>query len=440
MQIIKYRNPAPIGNQQPVFVDGIRTPFVKSFGVFEDCESLELFSRVVDGLIRKLKIKADIIDEIIAGVVIPQTKNPNIARDSILNLGLPAHIHGYTLNRACASSLQSVAEAMKTIKFGHPHFILAGGVECLSDVPIVYSKEARKFLVKLAKARSATAKLNIIKQFKAGAWLPKTPELAEPLTGLTMGQHVELMAQMNGISRQDQDEFANHSHAKAALAHSKQFFAKEILPIWPSPKYEVCIDTDDIIRSNCTVAALSELKAAFDLLYGTITAGNASALTDGAAVGLIADEACCKELGLLPKLRLIDFDFVGVDPWDQLLIGPAITIPRLLKRNSLKLSDIDRFEIHEAFAAQILSCIRAMSSSTFCEKYFGISQAFGQIDLEKLNVNGGAIALGHPFGATGMRLVTTLANELKQSDKQLGVIAICAAGGMAASLLVERIS
>ena len=195
MAITKYRSPSPSGNRKPVIIDGARSPFVKSFGVFEDCDTLELFSRTLDGLMRKIEFNPAEVDEIIVGAVIPQTKNPNIARDSILNLGLPKHIHGYNLNRACTSSLQSIVDAAKTISFGHPNITIAGGVEVLSDVPIVYSKEARKMMVKLSKARSTAGKLQIIKTFSAKHWLPKPPSLSEPLTGLTMGEHAELMAQ-----------------------------------------------------------------------------------------------------------------------------------------------------------------------------------------------------------------------------------------------------
>ena len=439
MYVKKYHRQRPEGNKVPVFVDGTRTAFVKSFGVFEDCDALDLFGRVVDGLIRKVDLDPMELDEIIAGVVVPQTKNPNVARDAILNLGLPKHIHGSTLNRACTSSLHAVTNAASAISYGHPDLVLAGGVEILSDVPIVYSKEARKFLLKLSKAKSPGAILQIVKHFSAKAWLPKAPALAEPLTGLTMGDHAELMAKMNGISREDQDTFSVHSHRKAAIAQENGYLADEIVPMWPGPDYKSCVEQDNIIRRDSTLESAAKLKPAFDKRYGTLTAANSSPLTDGASVALIGDQHRVQSLGYKPKLKIIDFDFVAVDPNYQLLIGPALTIPRLLDRNNLKISDIDRFEIHEAFAAQVLSCLRSMASDSFCEEHFGRSSAFGEIPEDKLNVNGGAIAIGHPFGATGVRLLTSLANELERSQLERGVIGICAAGGMAASILVERI-
>ncbi|MFK7824709.1 MAG: thiolase family protein [Oligoflexales bacterium] len=428
------------GNGRPVFVDGVRSAFVKSYGVFEDCDALELYSRVTDGLLRKIGLDYEIIDEMIAGAVVPQTKNPNIARDTILNLGLPSKINGYTINRTCASSLQCIINASQTIRSGHPSFILAGGVECLSDVPIVYSRAARKFLVKLSKAKSATSKLNIIKHFRAKAWFPKQPELTEPLTGLSMGDHAEIMAQSNGLDRKEQDRYALASHQKAEYAQKNLMFAEEIIPIWAPPQYEQYIDQDNAVRFGQTIEEFSNLKPIFDKRYGSVTIGNASNLTDGASVCLIADEKRAFSEGMTPKLRILDYDVVAVDPNQQLLIGPAITIPRLLIRNDLQLSDIDRFEIHEAFSAQIISCIRSMESQEFCERNFGTSMSFGSFPEDKLNVNGGSIAIGHPFGATGVRLMSTIANELKRSDLSLGIVSVCAAGAMAASILVERIS
>jgi len=438
MQVTKYRHALPKGNGKPVLIDGARTAFVKSFGVFEDCDALELFSRSVQGLIRRLDLDPQEIDEISCGVVVPQTKNGNVARDTIINLGLPAHIHGVTVNRACTSSMQTIGDAARSIAFGNPALILAGGVECLSDVPIVYSQEARKFLVTLNKARSTAAKLNILKNFSAKAWLPSPPSLSEPLTGLTMGEHTEIMAKLNRISKEDQDRFAVESHKKAAIAQESGYLDQEIVPVWPTPKYAQCIDRDNMIRADTSVEALKDLKPAFDKKFGTLTAANSSPLTDGAAVTLIADEARAKSLGLVPKVRIKDVIMVGVNPYEQLLIGPAIAIPLMLKKHGLTIDNIDRFEIHEAFAAQVLSCIRSMESNDFMERYFG-DKALGKFPMDRVNVNGGAIAIGHPFGATGARLATSLANELVRSDKNLGLIAICAAGAMAGAMLIERV-
>lgn len=426
------------GSRKPVIIDGARTAFVKSFSSFEECDALELYSRTAAGLLQKCKIDPNELDEISCGVVVPQTKNGNVARDTIINLGLPHHIHGYTLNRACTSSLQTIADAARSIMAGHNQMIMAGGVECLSDVPIVYSKEARRFLVKLNKAKTVAARLLLLKEFSAAAWLPKPPSVSEPLTGLTMGEHSEIMAKKNEISRQEQDQFAAQSHAKAFKAQEAGVFKDEIVPVWAPPTFQVCVDRDNLIRGDTTVEALAKLRPAFDKKYGTLTAGNSSALTDGAAACLVADEGFAKSLGLSAKAIVKDVLFVGVNPHDQLLIGPALAIPLLLKRNNLSLKDIDLFEIHEAFAAQVLSCIKSMDSKKFCEDYLGDSKPFGLVPEEKLNVYGGALAIGHPFGATGARLVTTLTYGLARQDKHLGVISICAQGGMAGAMLIER--
>jgi acetyl-CoA acyltransferase len=435
----KYARVSKPGNKKPVLVEGARTAFVKTFSSYEECDTLELYSRTVTGLIQKSGINPDDLDEITCGVVAPQTKNGNVARDAIINLGLPSHIHGYSLNRACTSSMQTIADAARTIMAGQGQAIIAGGVECLSDAPIVYSKEARRFLVKLNKAKTPAQRLAMLREFSAGAWVPKPPSVSEPLTGLTMGEHSEIMAKKNNISREEQDRFAVRSHQKAAAAQESGVFAEEIIPVWAPPKYQVCVDRDNIIRGDTTVEALAKIRPAFDKKYGTITAGNASALTDGAAACLIADEAFAKSAGLKIKALIRDVVFVGVDPHDQLLIGPAIAIPYLLRRNGLEIKDIDLFEIHEAFAAQVLSCLKSMDSAEYCQKYLGLSKAIGAIDDSKLNINGGALAIGHPFGATGARLAMTMANSLVRHNKNLGVIAICAAGGMAGAMLLERI-
>lgn len=426
------------GNKVPVIIDGIRTPFVKSFSAYADLDGLDLFSRTVDALIRRSGIHAAQIDEIIAGAVIPQIKNPNIARDTILQLRLPHHIHGFSLSQACASSLQSVALASKTITYGQPYLIIAGGVECLSRVPITYSEGARKTLIALSRAKNIALKWQAIKKTKLAHWLPSPPPLAEPLTGLTMGQHGEIMAQKNNISREAQDLFASQSHQKAHKAQESGILAAETFGVWCPPKYDQFIDRDTTVRSDSTPEKLSKLRPAFSKPFGTLTAGNSTPLTDGAAATLVCDEQRALSLGLKPLALVIDIEFVGCDPYDQLLIGPALAIPRLLKRNRLKLSDIHRFEIHEAFAAQTLSCLEAMDSASFFKKNFGNSGALGRIPDDRLNVHGGAIAIGHPFAASGSRLVNSLSWELKRSGLEYGLIAMCSAGGMAGCMLLRN--
>jgi acetyl-CoA acyltransferase len=435
----KYNTNQLTGNRVPVIIEGARSPFVRSFGVLGDCDALELYSRTIDGLIRKTDAPVEAYEEIICGVVTPQVKNTNVARDTILNLGLPHHIHGYTLNRMCTSSLETIGNAVKNVMTGHARMILAGGVDVLSDVPITYTKDARKSLLRLNKAKTTGEKASAMGSFIPKALAPKAPGITEPLTGMTMGEHAEVMAKLNGISRRDQDAFSVLSHQRAAAAQESGIFRKEIIPVWPSPGFTSCIDKDNIIRPDSSMESLGQLRPAFDRKYGTITAGNASSLTDGAAAVIIADEAHAKSLGLKPKAKIRDVVFVGVNPYEQLLIGPALTIPMILMRNKLGITDIDLFEIHEAFAAQVLSCLRSMESADFCSRHLGLSSAFGAIPEDKINVNGGAIAIGHPFGATGARLVLSMTNELEKRSAKFGVIAICAAGGMSGAMLIERI-
>ena len=254
-----------------------------------------------------------------------------------------------------------------------------------------------------------------------------------------MGEHAEQMAKLNTISRQAQDEFALASHQKASAARKEKRLAEEIFPLWAPPRYARAVTADNLIRDDADLAGLERLRPVFDRKYGSITAGSSSPLTDGAAVTLIADQKRAVAAGLKPRAKIVDFMFIGVDPYDQLLIGPAIVIPLLLRKNKLTLKDIDLVEVHEAFAAQILSCQQALASADFFTRHFGRVKPIGEIPLDKLNVNGGAIAIGHPFGASGARLVTTIVNELHRRDKTLGLVAICAAGGMAGAMLVERV-
>ena len=428
------------GKHVPVFVDGVRSPFVKSFGAFEGIDCLELFSRTVAALLRKIDVNPHEIDEIAAGVVVPQPKNPNVARDAIINLNLPHRIHGSTTNRACTSSLHTIAAAAATIGSGQPVIVLAGGVEMLSNVPIVYSEQATKFLVKISRARGNVARLKLLSQLSAKDWIPRPPSLLEPLTGFTMGEHAEQMAQLNRIPRAAQDEYALSSHQRASAARQAGKFAAEICPIWTSTDYSKVVSADNIIRDDTDLAALQRLRPVFDRKYGSITAGSSSPLTDGAAVTMIAEAQRAQALGLTAKAKILDFIFVGVDPYQQLLIGPAVVIPQILRRNKLTLKDIDLVEIHEAFAAQILSCQQALASADFFAEHCGNGKPCGEIPADKLNVNGGAIAIGHPFGASGARLVMTLVNELQHRDKTLGLVAVCAAGGMGGAMLIERLS
>jgi acetyl-CoA acetyltransferase family protein len=415
----------------------VRTPFVKSFGVFENETALSLSLRVATEVIARTGVNPEHIEEVVWGAVIPQTRNPNVARDIVLFAGLPASTPGYTLNKACASSLQSVLSAADAIRLGRTQVALAGGVEVLSDVPITYSDEAQRFLTRMSRTRTFKEKVGLLKDFNPKAFLPRPPALAEPFTGLTMGEHGEVMAVKNDISRERQDAYALMSHKRAFDAMARGEMKPEIVPVWTGRDKSMFVDTDNIVRGDTTLESLAKIKPAFDKRNGTITAGNASALTDGASAVLLASEAYAKTNGLPILGYVVDGLTVAVDPRDQLLIGPAIAVPKLLARHGLSMDDVGVFEIHEAFAAQVLSCLDAMADETFCRQKAGLDAAFGRIPFEKLNLDGSSLAYGHPFGATGGRLIGRALRIAQKKKSRYAAIGVCAAGGMGQAMLLE---
>ena len=417
-------------------VDALRTPFVKSFGVFESETALSLSCRVVSEIISRNAINTKDIDECIWGVVVPQVKNANLAREIILFSGLPNSIPGFTLNKACDSSLQSVEIAADRIRLGKNKLVLAGGVEVLSDVPIPFSDEARRFLTKLSKAKTLKDKLSLIANVSPKWFLPKAPSITEPFTGLSMGEHSEIMAVKNNVSRERQDDLTFRSHTNAANAQAKGYFADEVIPVWSGKDKSIFVDKDNNVRSDTTMEALAKLKPVFDKKNGTITAGNASPLTDGAAVTLLSSEAYAKANKLPVLGYILDIMTIAVDPNDQLLIGPAYIIPKILKKNNIDKNDVGVFEIHEAFASQVLSCLDSMESEIFCQEKLGMP-AFGSIPTSKINIQGGSIAIGHPFGATGARLISNALRIATRNNSRYAVVAVCAAGGIGMGILLE---
>ncbi|MBX9838956.1 thiolase family protein [Silvanigrella sp.] len=422
--------------ERVVVVSTVRTPFVKSFGVFEQETALSLSLRVASEVISKTGVQASDIDECIWGVVIPQTKNANLAREIVLFSGLPTTIAGFTLNKACNSSLQTAEIAADRILLGKNKLVLAGGVEVLSDVPIPFSDEARRFLTKMSRARSFKERLSLIGSVNPKWFLPKPPALAEPFTGLTMGEHAEIMTVKNNVSRGRQDELAYKSHINAASAIEAGHLKDEIVPVWTGKDKNIFVDKDNMVRADTSIESMTKLKPVFDKRNGTITAANSSPLTDGAAVALLASESYVKEKKLPYLGYIVDTVTVAVDPNDQLLIGPAYAIPKILKRNNLTKDDIDIFEIHEAFAGQVLSCLDCMNNETFCREKLD-SPLFGTIPPSKINIQGGAIAIGHPFGATGARLIGNALRILKRKGGKYAVVAVCAAGGIGMAMLLE---
>jgi acetyl-CoA acyltransferase len=418
-------------------VDGLRTPFSRAMTAFADMSSLELAVAASTELLERLELPYETVDEVIMGTVIAATNAPNLARELVLALGLPRRIPGYTLNRACASGLQAIASGAEGILSGNYDTVLAGGAESLSSVPVPYSRNLIHALLQMRKARDLRGRVTALRGVRMRDLLPRNLDLTELSTGLTMGQHAELMARKNGISREEQDRYAYQSQVKASIAAAQGHFDDQIAVTFAPPRMKPITD-DNSIRKDPDLYSMATLPPVFDKRYGTVTAANASGLTDGASVVLLMAEDKAKALGYTPKGYLKSYATTSLDPDDQLLLGPAYASPLALDKAGLTLRDMDIVEIHEAFAVQVLSCLQAMASKKFAEDKLGRAEAVGDIDPDRLNVDGGSIALGHPFGATGGRLVINALRALERRNGQHALITVCAAGGMGASLILER--
>jgi acetyl-CoA acyltransferase len=425
-------------NPRVAIVRGLRTPFAKSGTVYGKLDALELGKLVVAELLQRSEIDPASVNEVIYGTVIPSVKAPNIAREIILGTGIPRSVPGYTVSRACASSSQAITNGADMISRGYADTVVAGGAESLSNVPILFSRNFSDALVTASKQKSVGGKLGSFSKIRPKDLAPDAPAIAESTTGLSMGESAEKMAKENGISREAQDKFALQSHTRAARATEDGRFKEEVMTVMVPGSFDTVVDKDNLIRGDTTLEALSKLRPVFDRKYGTITAGNASALTDGASAVLLMSEEKAKSLGLKPIGYLRSYAYAALDPFDQLLQGPAFAAPIALDRAKLALKEIDIIEMHEAFAAQVLSNIQWLGSKKFAQERLGRDEAVGDIDPEKINHTGGSIALGHPFGATGARIVTTVCNELQRTGKQYGLVTVCAAGGLGSAMVVER--
>jgi len=378
------------------------------------------------------------VDEVIFGQVIPSVLAPNVAREVSLLPQFPRTIPSYSLNRACASAGQAVTNAHDQILMGHADVILAGGVESLSDIPILHSRTMSRTLVAAGKAKSFGARLAAFSRIRPRDLVPVSPAIAEPSTGDSMGQSAEKMAKENGISRDAQDRLALLSHQRAAAATADGRLRAEIAPWFGGRNMDEISETDNGIRQDTSLEKLADLKPVFDRRYGSVTAGNSSPLTDGASAVLMMSEDRARALGYRPLATIRSYAVAAVDPGWQLLMGPAYAVPKALDRAGITWKDLGLVEIHEAFAAQVLSNAQAWASKVWAER-LGRSQPVGEVDWDRTNVMGGSIAIGHPFGATGARLVTSLVNEMQRRNVQFGLISICAQGGMGLAMVVESL-
>ncbi|XP_021915934.1 trifunctional enzyme subunit beta, mitochondrial isoform X2 [Zootermopsis nevadensis] len=386
-------------------------------------------------LLRKTGIPKEIVDYIIYGTVIQEVKTSNIGREASLAAGFSDKTPAHTVTMACISSNQSITTGIGLIAAGAYDVIVAGGVEFMSDVPIRLSRKLRNLLLRSNKAKTLPQKFQLFSSFRPSFLALELPAVAEFSSGETMGHSADRLAAAFSISRKEQDDYALRSHSLAQQAYDKGYLT-DIVPI-KVPGIANAVTRDNGVRVSST-EQLQKLKPAFIKPHGTVTAGNASFLTDGASACLITTEAKAKELGLKPKAYLRDFVYVSQDPKDQLLLGPTYAVPKVLEKAGLQLSDIDVWEVHEAFAGQILANLKAMDSDFFAQKYMGRNTKVGAPDLNKFNNWGGSLSIGHPFAATGVRLTTHAANRLMREDGKFAVIAACAAGGQGVGMLVER--
>ena len=424
--------------QRVAIIRGVRTPFAKSGTHYARLTALDLAKMAVVELIERTGLNPNEVQEVVFGNVIPSVKGPNIAREIILGTGLPAKIPGYSVGKACASANQAITAGADMITRGYADTVIAGGAESLSDVPILFSKNMAEALTGAAKAKSLAARVGAFRKIRLRDLAPDAPAIAESATGLTMGESAEKMAKENHISREAQDKFAFQSHHRAAKATAEGRFKDEVMTVVVPPKYDDVVDTDNLIRGDTTLEALAKLRPVFDKKYGTLTAGNSSALTDGAAAVVLMSEGKAKAMGLKPIGFIRSYAYAATDPFDQLLQGPVFALPTALARAKLTLKDMGVIEMHEAFAAQVLSNIQWIGSKKIAKERLGLSEPLGDIDPESINLTGGSIALGHPFGATGARIVTTVCNELQRTGRQYGLVTVCAAGGIGAAMVLER--
>lgn len=408
-------------------VSGIRTPFCKSQGLLKQMQADDLGAYAVKELFQRSSVLLNEIDEVIIGNVINPPHGANLARLIAVKAGLPISIPSYTVSRNCASGMEAVHSGANKILTGESEVIIAGGVESMSNTPILFPDKMRDFLLRLSKSKGALEQLKALFSFRPSMLIPQIPGLVDPLCGLSMGQTAEKLVKEFRVTREEQDAFALQSHLRAAKAESDGRFAEEIFPILLPPAYSSYQEKDDGPRANQTLEALAKLKPVFEKINGTVTAGNSSPITDGAAALFLMSEEKAKALGLKPLGYLLGVAEAGLDP-SRMGLGPAYATAKLFKKTGVSLKDIDLIEINEAFAAQVLAVMKAFNSKDF---------ALGEIDPNILNVNGGAIALGHPLGASGTRLILTLLLELKKRKKRLGLAALCIGGGQGQASLLE---
>ncbi|MFN8369662.1 MAG: thiolase family protein [Bacteriovoracaceae bacterium] len=426
-------------------VEGRRSPQAKAGMDLKDVPVPYLCTNLIQRILEATQIPAVAIDEVIVGNVGAPAKYPNIGRVIALEAGLPKEISAYTVHRNCASGMEAVSEAFLKVASGRSDLIFAGGVESMSQMPLIFSKEMTDIFVELMKAKTLPEKLTIFKKFRFPYLSPVIAieqGLTDPFCGLNMGMTAELLAREFGISRLEQDTFANTSHHKTAAAMKEGKFKDEIVPIYIGKKLDKILDTDVGPRESSTVEGLGKMKPYFDKKSGTVTVANSCPITDGGSMLLFASGEAVKKYKLKPIAKMVDYHFAGLEP-ERMGMGPLCAMYGAFKRTNLKVSDMDLFEINEAFAAQVLAVKKGFKDLEVAKR-FGINEVMGEIPEEKLNVNGGAIALGHPVGSTGSRLIVTLMHELKRrrlkdGKTKYGIASLCIGGGQGGATILEAL-
>jgi len=417
----------PVGNGRRVAViAGCRTPFCKAGTALKDARAVDLARHAARELIERTSLNGADVDEVIFGQVVPSALVPNVGREVSLLPQLPKEIPAYSVNRACASATQAIASGHDQIVLGHADVVIAGGAEALSDIPILASRRLADILVEASKAKSLGARLRTFAKVRPRDLIPVAPAIAEPSTGESMGQSAEKMAKENGITREAQDRWALRSHHLAAQGTADGRLTAEIAPWFPTRAGDQVVTQDNGVRADTSLEQMAKLKPVFDRTYGSVTAANASPLTDGASAVLLMSDVAARAAGYQPLAFIRSYAVAAVDPGWQLLQAPVWAVPLALERAGITWKDLGLIEIHEAFAAQVLSNLQGFAAKGW------------EINEDIINVMGGSIAIGHPFGATGGRIVTTLANEMVRREVQFGLVSVCAQGGMAFAMVLER--
>ncbi len=421
-------------------VGGLRTPFAHRAGVYWGMSALDLARLVVRELLARAELDPAEVELVVYGQVIPSFDTPNIAREIVLGAGMPKDVQAFSVSRACATSFQAMTSAAEAMLAGQCSVAIVGGADSETDVPMIASKALARALFETKRARTLGEKVRALRGLTPRDFLPATPASREPSTGLLMGDSAEKMAKEAGITREQQDAFAHRSHVRAAKAWHNGTFAGEVMHVVPPPAFDRPVTEDNLVRKDSTPEAYARLKPAFDPYHGTVTAGNSSVLTDGASSLLLMTESKAKALGYRPLGYLRSWAYAGLDPNGWMLMGPTYAAPAALDAAGARLRDMTIIDMHEAFAAQVLCNVKMLGSKSFAQSALGRGEAIGEVDMERFNVHGGSIAVGHPSAATGARIVTTVLNELRRRGGGLGLATGCAAGGLGAAMVLEAAS